>query len=57
MSDLDELLEGMAGQRIPGGCDTCNAYQTMTGTSGVHMINIHHDDCCPTYKAMPVRAS
>lgn len=34
--------------RVPGGCDVCDAYQTLGQTAGmVAMINVHHDDDCP----------
>ena len=50
MSDLDQLFAAMAGRQIPGGCDDCDAYQTMTQQHGIHVINIHHDDTCPTWR-------
>ncbi len=50
VTNLDELFEGLVGQRIPGGCDDCNAYQTVTRHLCIHVINIHHDDTCPTWR-------
>jgi len=53
VNTLAELFEAMAGQRIPGGCDDCNAYQTMmTRQDGIHVLTIHHDDTCPTWRRM-----
>jgi hypothetical protein len=43
-SDLDNL----AGRHLPGGCDDCDADQTVTQTSdGVYVLTVHHDDGCP----------
>jgi hypothetical protein len=34
--------------RIPGGCDSCDAYQTVAPlAAGVWHLNIHHDEWCP----------
>ena len=46
---LRELTRRLAGRRVPGGCDECNAYQTMEEDAdlpGVFHIRIHHDDWC-----------
>lgn len=48
-------LNALAGQRIPGGCDDCDAYQTMQALDGYTRINVHHDDTCPTLRAMEGR--
>ena len=40
-------LDALAGRRIPGGCDDCDAFQTMTLTEGVYMLTVHHDESCP----------
>ncbi len=46
---LADTFGPLDGARIPGGCDTCDAYQTVTPvTAGVWIINVHHDDWCPT---------
>jgi len=52
MNTLAELFEALSGQRIPGGCDDCNAYQTMTQQDRIHVLTIHHDDTCPTWRRM-----
>ena len=42
----------LAGQRIRGGCDTYDAYQTLTEVQPhVWSLIVHHDDC-PSYRAM-----
>jgi hypothetical protein len=46
------------GARIPGGCDQCHAYQTVTPiTSGVWILNVHHDDWCPFLRRLERRAA
>jgi hypothetical protein len=52
VNTLTELFEAMAGRHIEGGCDDCNAYQTMmTRQDGIHVLTIHHDDTCPFLQA------
>jgi hypothetical protein len=52
MSAFDELFAKVEGDRIPGGCDQCDAYQVLEQLSpGVHALNIHHDDDCPILRA------
>jgi hypothetical protein len=42
------MLGPLEGSRIPGGCDYCDAYQTVEpAAAGVWMCNVHHDDWCP----------
>ncbi|MCT2282370.1 hypothetical protein M3G91_32710 [Micromonospora chalcea] len=46
------LIRSLNGARIPGGCHTCDAYQTIHADAhgpGLHRIAVHHDDWCPTY--------
>jgi hypothetical protein len=44
-------LGPLEGARIPGGCDGCDAYQTVDAVeSGVWKITVHHDDGCPVLK-------
>lgn len=40
-------LDRLSGQRIPGGCPDCLAYQTVQVNGGIHRITVHHDDTCP----------
>jgi hypothetical protein len=52
---LNDSLAPIDGARIPGGCDDCDAYQTVTATygqRGISQIKIHHDDSCPTLRRM-----
>jgi hypothetical protein len=55
MSDLSEIFEALAGKRIEGGCDRCNAFQTVSKDYGVHIIHVHHDDWCPTWRRIQAR--
>jgi hypothetical protein len=53
MGRPEDILRDMAqqfdGTRILGGCDDCDAYQTMEMVEPtVAVIHIHHDDDCPT---------
>lgn len=42
------MLGPLEGARIPGGCDHCDAYQTVVPLeAGVWSLNTHHDDWCP----------
>jgi hypothetical protein len=46
-----DFLGGLAGLRIPGGCDDCDAYQTVdTRHAPIYRITVHHDDTCPWYR-------
>ena len=43
------------GQEIPGGCDTCDTFQIVEPDPTSPLIwrmRVHHDDWCPTYRAM-----
>lgn len=54
---LSMLIRANDGARIPGGCDTCDAYQTVHADAygpNLHRIAVHHDGWCPTYKRMGV---
>ncbi len=49
---LTQLFGPLDGAQIPGGCDECDAYQTVTPTTaGVWNLTIHHDDDCPVLAA------
>lgn len=44
---VHELLDSFIGVEIDGGCDDCNAYQTIERLAmGVYINHIHHDDTC-----------
>jgi hypothetical protein len=37
----------LAGREIPGGCDECDAYQTVRQvTDGIWSLTVHHDENC-----------
>lgn len=41
-------FSNLAGERIDGGCDHCDAYQTVDQVApGVWSMVVHHDDWCP----------
>lgn len=51
-SQLDDLFDQTDDRPIPGGCDSCDAYQTMQVVSpGVYVMNVHHDDWCPVLRS------
>lgn len=49
MTSTFEFLAQLAGVEIPGGCDDCDAYQTlaMDDRWGGFVLTVHHDDWCP----------
>ncbi len=58
MSPID--FGALAGREIPGGCDRCDAYQTMTEDHvlpGVWHLTVHHDDDCPAMRARKAGAN
>lgn len=49
MSGMDQSLKPFVGKRTPGGCESCDAYQTVRQAEpGLWNIVVHHDDWCPT---------
>ncbi|MEU8391525.1 hypothetical protein [Micromonospora sp. NPDC048843] len=52
---LSMLIRSQDGARLPGGCHTCDAFQTVRADAygaNVHSITVHHDDWCPTLSAL-----
>jgi hypothetical protein len=50
---MANLLGPLDGAEIAGGCDDCDAYQTVRADSaGVWVFTVHHDDDCPTWLRM-----
>jgi hypothetical protein len=50
------LLDPLDGLEVPGGCDDCDAYQTVDATQRpVYRIAVHHDETCPAYRALKER--
>jgi hypothetical protein len=49
----DALAKAAArGREIRGGCDLCDAYQTMSEEMpGMYALTVHHDDWCPVLLA------
>jgi hypothetical protein len=49
---LRPVLGPLEGARIPGGCESCDAYQTAEPVeAGVWLVTVHHDDWCPRLQA------
>ena len=49
-------LGPLEGGRIPGGCEECDAYQTVEPvTAGAWAIRVHHDDWCPLLRRLEAR--
>jgi hypothetical protein len=45
---VSAMLGPLAGAQVPGGCDECDAYQTVEAAApGVWTIQVWHDDDCP----------
>jgi len=58
MSDLNDIFGELAGERIPCGCDMCDAYQVPeTLEPLVHVLHVHHDDNCPILLASRSRSN
>ncbi|MGK5112791.1 hypothetical protein [Geodermatophilus sp. CPCC 205506] len=53
MNEINRWAASLDGAKIPGGCEDCDAFQTLHVIDrGLTRINIHHDDWCPTYRRM-----
>ncbi len=49
-SSCSHRLPGPNGARIPGGCDTCDAYKTVAPpVQGVRVVTVYHDAGCPDH--------
>lgn len=47
-SKMADFFGPLDGQKIPGGCDHCDAYQTAEPVSaGLWSVKVYHDDDCP----------
>lgn len=52
------LLGPLDGARIGGGCEVCDAYQTVEPASpGVWLNRVHHDEWCPVLDAYESRTA
>jgi hypothetical protein len=46
-----DILGPLDGAEIPGGCDNCDAHQTVRPLEhGVWNVTVHHDPWCPTLR-------
>lgn len=48
---LTPTLGPLVGREIPGGCEDCDAFQTVdrdTEEPAIWHVRVHHDDWCPT---------
>ena len=56
-----DLLAAAVGRDIPGGCDQCDAYQTVDpdpfGEDQMWHCTVHHDEGCPELRRLKGRAS
>jgi len=44
-------LEATIGRQIPGGCEDCDAFQTVERMHpGVYVLHVHHDATCWTLR-------
>lgn len=49
--DISDLFASYEGLEVAGGCDRCDAFQTLrTDDDGIHRITVHHDSWCPIVK-------
>lgn len=51
---LEQMTSQLAGKRIHGGCESCNAYQEFWSEPkhpGIFHVTIFHDDWCPEHPA------
>jgi len=55
---LVNVLGVLDGAEVPGGCDDCDAYQTVAAVErGIWVVTVHHDDDCPTLRRIRRRSS
>lgn len=48
-----DFLNALDGARIPGGCEDCDAEQTVDATAApIYQVTVHHDNTCPAYRAI-----
>jgi hypothetical protein len=55
--NLDELFQQSEDQPLPGGCDLCDAYQTVSVLAGVLVTEVHHDDWCAFLRTNSARSN
>jgi hypothetical protein len=48
---IGAMLRPLIGATIPGGCDDCDAYQTVEEAApSMFLVHVHHDDRCPVLR-------
>ena len=53
---LADLFGPLDEAHLRGGCQTCNAYQTIVREGPLSWrITVHHDNWCPTLQAIQAR--
>jgi len=53
---VESLFAAVADQKIPGGCDRCDAYQVVTVLGeGVASLVVHHTTDCPRWRSRAAR--
>ena len=46
------------GQHVRGGCDSCDAHQTLEEVDdGIWSLTVHHDDDCPVLRAAKAKTN
>jgi hypothetical protein len=51
---VTRYMQQFVGQQVPGGCELCDAYQTVEQDAEYEdfwMVHVHHDDWCPMLNA------
>jgi hypothetical protein len=55
---LANILGPLDSAEVPGGCDHCDAYQTVKPIeAGIWNITVHHDDDCPVWLRIETRSN
>lgn len=52
---MNDFLDRMLGHTVRGGCQDCDAEQELVQdpeVPGVYLLQVRHDDTCPTYRRM-----
>lgn len=58
MGALDDLFSQTEDQPIPGGCDVCDARQTLEVVSpGVWVMHVAHEDWCTVPRSLNAEAN
>jgi hypothetical protein len=53
-TEVARVLGPLDGAQVPGGCECCDAYQTVHPQAhGVWVVAVHHDTWCPLHGRPP----